>query len=176
MLYLQLFWVFFKIGLFGFGGGYAMISMIRMEVVDDYQWMNAAEFADLIAISQMTPGPISINTATFVGFTQAGWLGSVVATFSLCLPSLLLMALVLALFFKNKESLYVKKPMEYMMPVVAGLIIAGGILMCDRETFTSWLSVVIFAGTAAAQLFMKKVSPILLIVIAGVLGWAYSMF
>lgn len=176
MLYLQLFWVFFKIGLFGFGGGYAMISMIRMEVVDDYQWMNAAEFADLIAISQMTPGPISINTATFVGFTQAGWLGSVVATFSLCLPSLLLMAVVLALFFKNKESLYVKKPMEYMMPVVAGLIIAGGILMCDRETFTSWLSVVIFAGTAAAQLFMKKVSPILLIVIAGVLGWAYSMF
>ena len=168
--------MFFKIGLFGFGGGYAMISMIRMEVVDDYQWMNAAEFADLIAISQMTPGPISINTATFVGFTQAGWLGSVVATFSLCLPSLLLMALVLALFFKNKESLYVKKPMEYMMPVVAGLIIAGGILMCDRETFTSWLSVVIFAGTAAAQLFMKKVSPILLIVIAGVLGWAYSMF
>ena len=175
MLYLQLFWVFFKIGLFVFGGGYAMISMIRMEVVDDYQWMNAAEFADLIAISQMTPGPISINTATFVGFSEAGWLGSVVATFSLCLPSILLMAVVLALFFKHKESPYVKKPMEYMMPVVAGLIIAGGILMCDRETFTSWLSVVIFAGTAAAQLIWKKASPILLIVIAGVLGWAYSM-
>ena len=175
MLYLQLFWVFFKIGLFGFGGGYAMISMIRMEVVDDYQWMNAAEFADLIAISQMTPGPISINTATFVGFSEAGWLGSVVATFSLCLPSILLMAVVLALFFKHKESLYVKKPMEYMMPVVAGLIIAGGILMCDRETFTSWLSVVIFLGTAAAQLIWKKASPILLIVIAGVLGWAYSL-
>lgn len=175
MLYFQLFWVFFKIGLFGFGGGYAMISMIRMEVVDDYQWMNAADFADLVAISQMTPGPISINTATFVGFTQAGWLGSVVATFSLCLPSLLLMALVLALFFKHKESLYVKKPMEYMMPVVAGLIIAGGLLMCDRETFTSWLSFVIFGGTVAAQLLLKKVSPILLIVISGILGWAFAL-
>ncbi len=175
MIYLQLLWVFFRIGLFGFGGGYAMISMIRMEVVDNYQWMSAAEFADLLAISQMTPGPISINAATFVGFTEAGFLGSVVATFSLCLPSVMLMALVLALFFKHKESEYVKRPMAYMMPVVAGLIIAGGILMCDRETFTSWLSFVIFGGTVAAQLAWKA-NPILLIVISGVLGWAYNLF
>jgi chromate transporter len=174
MIYLQLFWVFFKIGLFGFGGGYSMISMIRMDVVDDYQWMSAAEFADLLAVSQMTPGPISINTATFVGFTEAGVLGSVVATLSLCLPSILLMAIVLRLFFKHKESEYVKRPMAYMLPVVAGLIIAAGILMCDRETFTSWLSFVIFGGTVAAQLLWKT-SPILLIVIAGVLGWGWGM-
>ena len=72
MIYLQLFWVFFKIGLFGFGGGYTMVSMIRMEVVDNYTWMSAAQYADLLALSQMTPGPISINAATYVGFTQAG--------------------------------------------------------------------------------------------------------
>ncbi|MCR5453509.1 MAG: chromate transporter [Bacteroidales bacterium] len=175
MIYLQLFWVFFKIGLFGFGGGYAMISLIRMDVVDEYQWMSAAEFADLIAISQMTPGPISINTATFVGFTEAGVLGSIVASVSLCLPSILLMLLVLRLFFKHKDSEYVKHPMAYMLPVVAGLIIAAGILMFDRETFSSWLSFVIFGGTVAVQLLCKKISPILLIVIAGILGWGWGM-
>ena len=103
MIYLQLFWVFFKIGLFGFGGGYSMVSMIRMEVVDDYQWMSGGEYADLLALSQMTPGPISINTATFVGYTQGGILGSVIATFSLCLPSIVLMAMVVSLFLSIKN-------------------------------------------------------------------------
>ncbi len=188
MLYLQLFWVFFKIGLFGFGGGYAMVSMIRMEVVDEYQWMTASEFADLLAVSQMTPGPISINTATFVGFTEAGFWGSVVATLALILPTLLLMALVLAFFFKNKDSEYVKRPMAYMLPVVAGLIIAAGLLMLfvkgdngildisiDRETLSSWLSYVIF-GVTLVLTYLKKANPILLIVISGVLGWAAGAF
>lgn len=174
MIYLQLFWVFFKIGLFGFGGGYTMVSMIRMEVVDDYQWMTASEYADLLALSQMTPGPISINTATFVGFTQGSVLGSIVATFALILPSLLLMALVIALFFKHKESPFVKKPMEFMTPMVAGLIISAALMMCDKESFTSWLSFVIFGGTVAAQYFWKT-NPILLIVISGVLGWLWGL-
>jgi chromate transporter len=175
MIWLQLFWVFFKIGLFGFGGGYTMVSMIRMEVVDEYQWMTAGEYADLLALSQMTPGPISINAATFVGFTQAGILGAVLATFSLCLPSLLLMAFVISLFFKYKESPYIKEPMALMTPVVAGLIISAALMMCDRESFTSVLSFVIFAGTVAAHYFFK-VNPILLIVISGVLGWIYGAF
>lgn len=174
MIYLQLFWVFFKIGLFGFGGGYTMVSMIKMEVVDDYQWMTASEYADLLALSQMTPGPISINTATFVGFTQGSVLGSIVATFALILPSLLLMALVIALFFKHKESPFVKKPMEFMTPMVAGLIISAALMMCDKESFTSWLSFVIFGGTVAAQYFWKT-NPILLIVISGVLGWLWGL-
>ena len=149
--------------------------MIRMDVVDDYQWMDSSEFADLLAVSQMTPGPISINTATFVGFSEAGVLGSIIATLSLCLPSILLMALVLSLYFKHKESEYVKRPMAFMLPVVAGLIIAAGILMCNGETFTSWLSFVIFGGTVAAQMIWKT-SPILLIVISGVLGWLNGLF
>ena len=174
MIYLQLFWVFFKIGLFGFGGGYTMVSMIRMEVVDDYQWMSAGEYADLLAISQMTPGPISINTATFVGFTQGGILGAILATFALCLPSIILMAFVVALFFKHKESPYIKKPMELMTPVVAGLIISAAILMCDKESFSSILSFVIFGGTVVAHYFFK-VNPILLIIVSGVLGWIWGI-
>ncbi|MBP5503538.1 MAG: chromate transporter [Bacteroidales bacterium] len=170
MIYLQLFWVFFKIGLFGFGGGYSMVSMIRMEVVDDYQWMSGGEYSDLLALSQMTPGPISINTATFVGYTQAGILGSVVSTFSLCLPSIMLMAVVIALFFKHKESPYVKKPMAIMTPVVAGLIISAAVMMCDRDSFSSYISVIIFVATVVAHYFFK-VNPILLIVAAGVVGW-----
>jgi len=184
MIYLQLFWVFFKIGLFGFGGGYAMVSMIRMDVVDDYQWMTAPEFADLLALSQMTPGPISINTATFVGYTEAGILGSIIATFSLILPTVLLMAAVLALFFRHKDSEYVKRPMAYMQPVVAGLIIAAGILLLikkddagfaiDRDTLSSWLSYVIFGATLVLT-YLKKANPILLIIISGVLGWGMGM-
>ena len=95
MIYLQLFWVFLKIGLFGFGGGYAMLSMFQFEVVDHYQWMTSQEFADMVAISQMTPGPISINVATYAGYTVAGFAGSLIATFSIVLPSLILLFFVL---------------------------------------------------------------------------------
>ena len=92
MIYLQLFYTFFKIGLFGFGGGYAMLSMIQGEVVTRYGWVSSQEFTDIVAISQMTPGPIGINAATYVGFTSTGsvW-GSIIATFAVVLPSFILM-------------------------------------------------------------------------------------
>ena len=88
MIYLQLFYTFFKIGLFGFGGGYAMLSMIQGEVGTRYGWVSSQEFTDIVAISQMTPGPIGINAATYVGFTSTGsvW-GSIIATFAVVLPS-----------------------------------------------------------------------------------------
>lgn len=100
MIFLQLFYTFFKIGLFGFGGGYAMLSMIQGEVVTRYGWLTAQEFTDIVAISQMTPGPIGINSATYVGYTtlvEAGYsagigiLGSCIATFAVVLPSFILM-------------------------------------------------------------------------------------
>lgn len=170
MIYLQLVWVFFKIGLFGFGGGMAMISMIRMEVVDNYGWLTADEFTDLLAISQMTPGPISINAATFIGHTQAGILGSAAATLSLCLPSILLILAVLTVLFKHKDSFYVKKTMDMLLPVIAGLILAAAVIMCDGNTFISPVSFIIFAATLIANYFFK-VNPILLIVCAGAVGW-----
>ena len=91
MIYLQLFYTFFKIGLFGFGGGYGMLSLIQFEVVGRYRWLSVQEFADIVAISQATPGPIGINSATFVGFSVAGVAGSLLATFAVVLPSFLLM-------------------------------------------------------------------------------------
>ena len=108
LLLLKLFYTFFKIGLFGFGGGYAMISMIQGEVVTRYEWLSSSDFTDIIAISQMTPGPIGINSATYVGYTAmvndgyshaAGILGSTVATFSVVLPSFILMIFISRFFF-----------------------------------------------------------------------------
>ena len=86
-MYLKLFWSFFKIGLFGFGGGYGMISMIQFDVVDKNGWMTNSEFADILALSQMTPGPISINCATYIGYNQGGIIGAIFTTFALCLRS-----------------------------------------------------------------------------------------
>ena len=99
MIYIQLFYTFFKIGLFGFGGGYAMLSMIQGEVVTRYGWVSSQEFTDIVAISQMTPGPIGINAATYVGFTSTGsiW-GAIIATFAVVLPSFILM-LTISKFF-----------------------------------------------------------------------------
>lgn len=133
---LQLIWVFFYIGLFGFGGGYAMISLIQFEVVNNHAWMTAGEFANLLALSQMTPGPISINTATYVGFTvfqSSGYgfaiLGAVVATVALCLPSLLMMGFVIKLLFRNENNRYVQAVFSGLRPAVAGLIFSTGALM-----------------------------------------------
>lgn len=105
MIYLQLFYTFFKIGLFGFGGGYAMLSMIQGEVVTRYGWVSSQEFTDIVAISQMTPGPIGINAATYVGFTSTGsvW-GSIIATFAVVLPSFILMLTISKFFFKVSET------------------------------------------------------------------------
>ncbi|WP_373825645.1 chromate transporter, partial [Bacteroides heparinolyticus] len=101
MIFLQLFYTFFKIGLFGFGGGYAMLSMIQAEVVTRYGWLSPQEFTDIVAISQMTPGPIGINSATYVGFTATGsvW-GAIVATFAVTLPSFILMLTISRFFLK----------------------------------------------------------------------------
>ncbi|MBO7636374.1 MAG: chromate transporter, partial [Paludibacteraceae bacterium] len=118
MVFLQLLYVFFKIGLLGFGGGYAMLSLIQFEVVDHFNWMTVKEFSDMLAISQMTPGPVSINTATYVGYTVAGIPGAIVATGSLCLPSLFLMYLVIRFLLKNKDNRYVQYIMSGLRPVL----------------------------------------------------------
>ena len=91
MIYLQLFISYLKIGFFGFGGGYAMLSLIQNEIVEQRGWITAQQFADIVAISQMTPGPIAINSATYIGYTVAGVGGSVVATLAVCLPALTVM-------------------------------------------------------------------------------------
>ena len=173
LLLLKLFYTFFKIGLFGFGGGYAMISMIQGEVVTRYEWLSSSDFTDIIAISQMTPGPIGINSATYVGYTAmvnagyshaAGILGSTVATFSVVLPSFILM------IFIAVEAVF-----NGLRPGVVGLLAAAALVLMNGENFGTdtyqvVISILLFIGCFIAS-NRYKVNPILLIVCSGILGY-----
>ena len=183
MILLQLFFSYLKIGFFGFGGGYAMLSLIQNEVVIQHGWMTNAEFADIVAVSQITPGPIAINSATYVGYTvgmQAGstWtgiLGAVVATFAVCLPALTLMLLITRFFLKLKENPYVEGAMQGMRPVVIGMIAAAALLLIfphssapDEQNFIDIWSWLLFGGVFVGA--WRKVNPILLILLSAVAG------
>lgn len=176
MIYWQLFWAYLKIGILGFGGGYAMLSMIQFEVVDHYNWMTMEEFADIVALSQMTPGPVSINLATFIGYTTGGIWGSLLATVAIVLPSLLMLVFVLKFLFKNKENYIVKTTLASMKPVIAGLIFVAALMMMNAESFAdaglhgSNISVIICAASFVATYF-AKINPILLIIASGLVGY-----
>ena len=142
-LYVKLFYSFFKIGLFGFGGGYAMISLIQGEVVNRYHWLTSGQFTDIVAISQMTPGPIGINSATYVGYTSVvnagyghGWavLGSVTATFAVVLPSFILMLLISRFLMKFKNHPVVEHVFQGLRPAVVGLLAAAALLLLTPES------------------------------------------
>lgn len=172
IMFLKLFWSFFKIGLFGFGGGYGMISMIQFDVVDKNGWMTNSEFADILALSQMTPGPISINCATYIGYNQGGIIGAIFTTFALCLPTILLMAIVITWLFKNKENHYVKALLSSLNPIVVGLIFSAGVLMMNKENFIGIESIIVCAIVFVATFFFK-VNPIYLIIMSGIFGYFY---
>lgn len=184
MIFLQLFYTFFKIGLFGFGGGYAMISMIQGEVVTRHEWLSSTEFTDIIAISQMTPGPIGINSATYVGYSAVvnagyshviGILGSVVATVSVVLPSFILMVLISKFFLKYQKHPIIASVFKGLRPGVVGLLAAAALVLMNGENFGTYnwqilTSILLFAGTFIAS-YHYKVNPILLIVICGFIGY-----
>jgi chromate transporter len=176
MIYLQLLWVFVKIGVLGFGGGYAMLSLIQHEVVDNYAWMTMEEFTDMVAISQMTPGPISINLATYVGYTTAGVGGSLLASFALCLPSIIMVYLILRLIMSKKSSSLMDNTLKGLKPAIAGLIFAAGLAMMNTQNFVDFgrgqynISVIICVLAFVASYFFKA-NPILLIVISGIIGF-----
>lgn len=186
MIFLQLFYTFFKIGLFGFGGGYAMLSMIQGEVVTRYGWLSSSEFTDIVALSQMTPGPIGINSATYVGYSATvhagyspaiGILGSVIATFAVCFPSFVLMLIISKYFLKFQKHPTVESVFKGLRPAVVGLLAASALLLMKPENFGTpddsmfqfVLSIILFVGTFIAT-YKFKVSPILLIVICGAIG------
>lgn len=139
MLYLQLFLSFAKIGLFGFGGGLAILSLIQHEV-ETYGWMSQAEFVDIVAISQVTPGPIGINCATYVGYTATGsvW-GSVLATFAIILPSLIIMLTICKLYFflstRFKTNPYFQNCLRMLRFAVLGLIAAAALVLINPDPF-----------------------------------------
>lgn len=169
MIYLQLFLSYLKIGFFGFGGGYAMLSLIQNEMVTRHGWMTATELADIVAVSQMTPGPIAINCATYVGYTVTGsvW-GSLLTTFAVSLPPLTLMVLITIFYTRLKNNPVMQGAMKWMKPMICGMIGAAALLFLNGETFIDWKSYLLFAGCLAAAWF--KVDSILLIVLAAAAG------
>ena len=186
LLYLKLFWTFFQIGLFGFGGGYAMISMIQGEVVGRHHWMTNGEFTDIVAISQSTPGPIGINSATYVGYTSLtnagyapvwGALGSLIATFAVVLPSLILMLAISRFFMKYKNHPAVEQTFMGLRPAVIGLLAAASLLLMNAENFSTpgqnpwqfFISVGLFLFAFIGQQ-VYKMNPILLLVLCGFSG------
>lgn len=169
MLYLQLFLTFFKIGLFGFGGGYAIAALIQDEVVNVNHWLSVAQFTDIMAISQATPGPIAINCATYVGYTATGSiLGSALATFAVILPSIIIVGLISVFYVKFKQNKYVESAMTGLKPLVVGLLASAAILLCTKENFIDIYSYIIFGITAVAS--VMKANPIILLCLSGIVG------
>ena len=202
MIYLQLFLSFLKIGLFGFGGGLAIFSLIQHEV-EAHGWMTQEEFVDILAISQVTPGPIGINCATYVGYTATGsiW-GSVLATTAIIIPSLVIMLAICKLYFvistRFQRNIYFTRTMHTLRLSVLGLIAAAALLLIKpinqpSVSFIDWRSWVIFSvaciitilpqfikksesnGNTAGKIARKSLqvisNPILLIILAGVIGY-----
>lgn len=171
-IYVQLFLTFFKIGLFGFGGGYAMLSMVQYEVVEAHGWLTMGEFTDIVAISQMTPGPIIINSATYIGYTATGGsiVGSLIATSAVCLPSVLIMVLISRFFMKFKDNSYVSGALQWMKPAAIGLIAAAALLLMNEHNFVDYRSVLIALATFVLAYFFKM-GIIRLIILAGLTGY-----
>ncbi|MBZ4645666.1 MAG: chromate transporter [Petroclostridium sp.] len=134
MIYIKLLWTFFKIGLFSFGGGYAMIPLIQEEIQAN-GWVEAREFADIVAISQMTPGPIAVNAATYIGTKTAGIPGSVFATLGVSLPSFILVLLIARFFAKFKDNYMVEAVLKGIRPVTIGLISSAVIFFAEMSIF-----------------------------------------
>jgi len=170
MIYLQLLISYLKIGLFGFGGGYAMLSLVRHEVVEKNSWITGGEFTDIVAVSQMTPGPIGINSATYIGYTVTGsiW-GSVIATIAVCLPSFIIFLCIARVYARFNSNACVESAFSALRPVTVGLIAAVVLLLLNSENFTGLASVLIFAAAFVLTKFLKF-HPILLIILAGIAG------
>ncbi len=167
---MQLVLSFLKIGLFGFGGGYAILPLISHEVVGVRGWATASEFADMVALSQMTPGPVALNAATYVGFTAAGVLGSAIATLAFCLPPFVIMYTVCRFFLSMSGNPRVEGAMRLLRPAVVGLVLAAGLFLMNRESFVDWKSAVIFVAAFVLTAFVR-LHPIPLLIGAGLAGW-----
>ena len=187
MIYLRLLYSFIKIGLFTFGGGYAMIPLIQKEI-EINGWLTPSQFIDIIAIAEMTPGPIAINSATFVGYKAAGILGGLVATIGVSLPPLILMMIVSKYFVKFMNHPLVSSAFYFIRPIVAGLIFVAAVYVAQTTLFTQSVTLNNITGViknpfgfigyksilvlvlTIISIAKFKVNPILVIIGAGILG------
>lgn len=193
MIILRLFLIFCKIGIFTFGGGYSMVALIQNEVVEKYHWLTAEEFTDLLAVSQMTPGPVGINTATYTGYTVVlnnggepwmGIVGSLVASFAVILLPFIAMLLLCRFLAKHRDNPIIDIIFRVLRLAVVGLIAAAAISLASVENFGSWnishkqviISVALFVAVFLASFKFKK-SPIMLLLASGAVGFlAYYVF
>ncbi len=191
-LYIRLFISYFKIGLFSFGGGYAMLPLIQHEMIDKNGWLTTSEFADIIAISQMTPGPIGVNCATYVGYQSAyncalsqgmtdsslvyfqSIFGSFVATLAVCLPSFILLLLIARMLIKYARNKHVQYLFTGLRTTVVGLMLASALLLMDSSNFgyvlDERIKSIVICLTVFILAWRYKVGPIILMVLSGIVG------
>lgn len=168
MIYLQVFYTFILIGLMSFGGGYSMISFIQNIVVTKHGWLSVGEFTDMIAISQATPGPIAVNTATYTGYKLAGIPGATLANLGLLLPALVIVLAVAAILARNHDNIYIQSAMTGLKPMAVALIIASAITI-GMENITSLYNAVIMC-IALFLISYLKLNPIWVLVGFGIIG------
>ncbi|MBW6410427.1 chromate transporter [Clostridium weizhouense] len=174
MILIKLFLAFLKIGTFSFGGGYAMIPFIQKEIIDNNGWLTVNNFMDIIGISQMTPGPVAINSATFVGFKVAGVMGSLFATIGVMTTSFVLVSIVSRTLNKFKDSTVLKAALLGMRPILIALILQAFFNLA-KEAYIDIKSVVITL-IISGMLLSKKIHPIISIVFSGILGIIFWSF
>ena len=183
MIYIQLFLSFLQIGLFSFGGGYAAMPLIQEQIVDTHGWLSMSEFTDLITISQMTPGPIAINSATFVGIKIAGLAGAAVATAGCILPSCVIVTLLAKIYLKYRNVKTFQSVLDSLRPAVVAMIAAAGVSILTSAFWqnadkiilaeTDWSMVLIFL-ICLILLIKAKWNPILVMLLAGAMKWGIS--
>lgn len=186
-IYLQLFWEFFKIGLFTFGGGLAMIPLVKDAVLSN-NWLSEAEFYSFIGVCESTPGPIAINMATYVGASQASLLGSIVAVLGVVLPSFLIILLVASLLNNFVSNKYFKAFIKGVKPIIVGLLMATGLILLIKcfgyvsikEYDINFVSIlcfifVVFINVLYTRVFKKKISSIYLILLSAIFGIIASL-
>lgn len=182
MIYLKLFFSFLQIGLFSFGGGYAALPLIKEQVVTQNSWISMSEFTNLITISQMTPGPIAINAATFVGTKIAGVGGAVCATCGCVFPSCVIVLILAKLYFKYRNMNLMKDVLKSLRPAVVAMIGAAGVSVLVtafwNDSFslqnTNWLLVVIFA-VCILLLRKTKLNPVWVMILAGIINTVFAV-
>jgi chromate transporter len=172
---LLLFWIFFIIGTFTIGGGYAMVLLMKNYLVNQYHWVKDEEFYDMLAISQVTPGPIAVNMATFVGYTQGGVLGSVLATLGVCIPAIAIIIIIAIYFPGFKDNVWVQR---FFAGVIVGVVAQMVTIVLDLGKRQKWtiVSAVVCAASLGILAFVRQASPIWLILGGGLVGLAVEAF
>ena len=177
---IELFIAYFKIGLFSFGGGLAALPLIQNQIVDTHGWLTLTEFTDLVTIAQMTPGPIALNAATFVGLQISGIQGALIATLGCILPSVIMVSILLYIYNKYKDLYVLQGALQGLRPAVVALVSTAGITIATIAIFgetkeininnINYLSIIIFTIALIILRKYKKINPVYVMLLSGIIG------